>query len=130
MIMARNGQIAPVSGHDHAFGRFWPRWCEDWSGGGEGRDHSGESGTAGHGRDPRRRPVLARRRHITAKHERLTASHKEPLLIILGVILLIISIIAKINIGWTIGIVVLLVGAILALLGMTGHQVGRRRYYF
>jgi hypothetical protein len=24
----------------------------------------------------------------------------------------------------------LLVGAILALLGMTGHQVGRRRYYF
>ena len=51
-------------------------------------------------------------------------------MIILGVILLIIGFIAKIPIVWTIGIVVLVVGAILVLLGMMGHAVGGRRHYF
>lgn len=50
--------------------------------------------------------------------------------IILGVILLIIGFIANIPIVWTIGIVVLAVGAILVLLGMMGHAVGGRRHYF
>jgi uncharacterized membrane protein HdeD (DUF308 family) len=51
-------------------------------------------------------------------------------LIILGVILLIIGFIAKVAIIWTIGIIVVVAGAILALLGMAGHSVGRRRHYF
>jgi hypothetical protein len=51
-------------------------------------------------------------------------------LIILGIILLIIGFVAKIAIIWTIGIIVLIVGAILALLGMAGHAVGGRRHYF
>jgi len=51
-------------------------------------------------------------------------------LIILGVVLLIIGFIAKIAIVWTIGIVVLVAGAILVLLGMAGHAVGGRRRYF
>jgi membrane-bound ClpP family serine protease len=51
-------------------------------------------------------------------------------LIILGVILLIIGFVAKIAILWTIGIVVVVIGAILALLGMAGHAVGGRRHYF
>jgi len=51
-------------------------------------------------------------------------------LIILGVILLIIGFVAKIAILWTIGIIVLVIGAILALLGMAGHAVGGRRHYF
>jgi hypothetical protein len=51
-------------------------------------------------------------------------------LIILGIILLIIGFIAKIAIVWTIGIIVLVVGAILAVLGMAGHAVGGRRHYF
>jgi hypothetical protein len=51
-------------------------------------------------------------------------------LIILGVILLIIGFIAKIAIVWTIGIIVVVVGAILALLGMAGHAIGGRRHYF
>jgi uncharacterized membrane protein HdeD (DUF308 family) len=50
--------------------------------------------------------------------------------IVLGIILLIIGFIAKIAIIWTIGIIVLVVGAILALLGMAGHAVGGRRHYF
>jgi hypothetical protein len=51
-------------------------------------------------------------------------------MIILGLILLIIGFVASIPILWTIGIVVVLVGAILALLGMAGHAVGGRRHYF
>ena len=51
-------------------------------------------------------------------------------MIILGIILLIIGFIAKIAIVWTIGIIILIVGAILALLGMVGHAVGGRRHYF
>ena len=51
-------------------------------------------------------------------------------MIILGIILLIIGFIAKIAIVWTVGIIVLIVGAILALLGMAGHAIGGRRHYF
>ncbi|HTW01649.1 MAG TPA: DUF6131 family protein [Streptosporangiaceae bacterium] len=51
-------------------------------------------------------------------------------MIVLGLILLIIGFIAKIAIVWTIGIIVLVAGAILALLGMAGHAVGGRRHYF
>jgi len=51
-------------------------------------------------------------------------------LIILGVILLIIGFIAQIAIVWTIGIIVVVAGIILALLGMAGHAVGGRRHYF
>jgi Family of unknown function (DUF6131) len=51
-------------------------------------------------------------------------------LIILGIILLIIGFIAKIVIRWTIGIVVLLVGLVLALPGMASHAVGGRRHCY
>ena len=51
-------------------------------------------------------------------------------MIILGIILLIIGFVAKIAILWTIGIIVVVVGAILALLGMAGHAVGGRRHYY
>lgn len=51
-------------------------------------------------------------------------------MIILGIILLIIGFILNITIIWTIGIIVLVVGAILALLGMTGHAFRGRRHYF
>ena len=51
-------------------------------------------------------------------------------MIILGVILLIIGFIAKVPIIWTIGIIVVVVGAVLALLGMTGHAVRGRKHFF
>jgi hypothetical protein len=50
--------------------------------------------------------------------------------IILGLILLVIGFVAGIAILWTIGIVVVIIGVILALLGMTGHAVRGRRHYF
>jgi hypothetical protein len=51
-------------------------------------------------------------------------------MIILGILLLIIGFVAGIAILWTIGIVVVIIGVILALLGMAGHAVGGRRHYF
>jgi membrane-bound ClpP family serine protease len=46
------------------------------------------------------------------------------------VILLIIGFVAGIAILWTLGIVVVVIGVVLALLGMAGHAVGGRRHYF
>ena len=51
-------------------------------------------------------------------------------MIILGLLLLIIGFVAGIAILWTLGIVVLIIGVVLALLGMAGHAVGGRRHYF
>jgi hypothetical protein len=50
--------------------------------------------------------------------------------IVLGLILLIIGFIAHIAIAWTIGIILLLIGVILAIRGSVGHAVGGRRHYF
>lgn len=51
-------------------------------------------------------------------------------MIILGIILLIIGFIASIPILWTIGIILLVVGAVLYLLGSMGRAVGGRRHYY
>jgi hypothetical protein len=50
--------------------------------------------------------------------------------IVLGVILLLIGFLAHIAILWSIGVIVLIIGLILALLGATGRAVGGRRHYF
>jgi hypothetical protein len=50
--------------------------------------------------------------------------------IIVGVILLIIGFITGIAIIWTIGIIALVIGLVLALLGAVGHAVGGRRHYW
>jgi len=51
-------------------------------------------------------------------------------MIILGIILLIAGFLLKISILWTIGIVLLVIGAILWILGSTGRAIGGRRHYF
>jgi uncharacterized membrane protein len=50
--------------------------------------------------------------------------------IILGLVLLLLGLLLKISILWTIGIIVLVVGLVLLLLGSTGRMVGGRRHYF
>jgi uncharacterized membrane protein HdeD (DUF308 family) len=50
--------------------------------------------------------------------------------ILLGIVLLIIGFIAKIAILWTIGIIVLVIGAVLAVMGALGREVGGRRHFF
>jgi uncharacterized membrane protein HdeD (DUF308 family) len=51
-------------------------------------------------------------------------------MIILGLVLLVVGFVAKIAILWTIGIVILVVGAILALVGVAGREVGGRRHWY
>lgn len=51
-------------------------------------------------------------------------------MIILGIVLLIAGFLLKISILWTLGIIVLVIGVILAILGSTGRAVGGRRHYF
>ncbi|MDX2560905.1 DUF6131 family protein [Streptomyces sp. TX20-6-3] len=51
-------------------------------------------------------------------------------MILVGVILLVIGFVAGISILWTIGIVLVVIGAILWILGAMGHAVGGRRHYW
>jgi hypothetical protein len=51
-------------------------------------------------------------------------------MIIIGVILLILGFITGVAVIWTIGIIALVIGLILALLGAVGHAVGGRRHYW
>jgi hypothetical protein len=50
--------------------------------------------------------------------------------IVLGIVLLIIGFIAKVAILWTLGIILLVVGAVLVLMGSMGRAVGGRRHYY
>lgn len=51
-------------------------------------------------------------------------------MIILGLILLILGFVLNISILWTIGIILLVVGAVFWILGATGRAVGGRRYWY
>jgi hypothetical protein len=51
-------------------------------------------------------------------------------MIVLGVILLIVGFILGIPILWTIGIVLAVVGAALAILGGTGRRIGGRAHWY
>ncbi|MFF0338922.1 DUF6131 family protein [Kribbella sp. NPDC054772] len=51
-------------------------------------------------------------------------------MLVLGLILLLLGFLLHISILWTIGIVLLLVGAVLWLLGATGRAVGGRRHWY
>jgi hypothetical protein len=51
-------------------------------------------------------------------------------MIVLGVVLLVIGFVAKIAIIWTLGIIAVVVGAVLAIAGGTGRAIGGRRHYF
>jgi hypothetical protein len=51
-------------------------------------------------------------------------------MIILGVALMLVGLIAKIAILWSVGIAVALIGLVLLLLGATGREIGGRRHYY
>jgi hypothetical protein len=51
-------------------------------------------------------------------------------MIVLGIVLLLAGFLLKISLLWTLGIILLVVGAILAVLGSTGRAIGGRRHYF
>jgi hypothetical protein len=51
-------------------------------------------------------------------------------MIVLGVVLLIIGLLAKISILWTVGIVLVVIGAVLLLVGMGGREIAGRRHWY
>ncbi len=51
-------------------------------------------------------------------------------MIILGVILLLLGLLFHVSILWTIGIIVLIIGAVLFIAGSAGHAIGPRRHYW
>ena len=51
-------------------------------------------------------------------------------MIMLGIILLIVGFIAKVAIIWTIGVILVVIGAVLFLMGSMGRAVGGRRHYY
>lgn len=51
-------------------------------------------------------------------------------MIALGVVLLILGFIFKISILWTIGIILIVIGAVFWILGSTGRAVGGRRHWY
>lgn len=51
-------------------------------------------------------------------------------MIVLGAILLILGFILKVQILWTIGVMLLVIGAVLWILGSVGRPVGGRRYWY
>jgi hypothetical protein len=51
-------------------------------------------------------------------------------MLILGVILLVLGLVFGVSILWTLGIIVLLVGAVFWLLGSTGRPVAGRKYWY
>jgi hypothetical protein len=50
--------------------------------------------------------------------------------IVLGLILLVVGFVAKIPIVWTLGIIVLVIGAIFFVAGAAGREVGGRRHWY
>ena len=51
-------------------------------------------------------------------------------MIILGLVLLLLGFLLDISILWTIGIILIVVGAVLYLLGSTGRAVGGRKHWY
>ncbi|HZC72872.1 MAG TPA: DUF6131 family protein [Jatrophihabitans sp.] len=51
-------------------------------------------------------------------------------MIILGVVLLLIGLLFKITIAFSLGVIALVIGIVLALAGRLGYSVGPRRHYY
>ena len=51
-------------------------------------------------------------------------------MITVGILLLLIGIVAKVGILWSLGVLLLIVGAVLMLLGALGHEIGGHRHYY
>lgn len=51
-------------------------------------------------------------------------------MIILGIVLLVLGFVFSIPLLWTLGIIVIVIGAVLYVLGATGRAVGGRNHYW
>lgn len=51
-------------------------------------------------------------------------------MLVLGILCLVLGFVLGIQILWTIGIILAVIGGVLFLLGSTGHALGGRRHYW
>jgi hypothetical protein len=51
-------------------------------------------------------------------------------MILFGVALMIIGLLLNVQVLWSLGVIVLIIGLVLWLLGTLGHAVGGRRHYY
>lgn len=51
-------------------------------------------------------------------------------MIILGVVLLIIGFVAGLSIIWTLGVIALIIGIVLAITGRSGHKLAGRSHWY
>lgn len=51
-------------------------------------------------------------------------------MITVGIVLLLIGLLLNIPIAWSLGMLLLIIGVVLALLGMAGREIGGRRHYY
>lgn len=51
-------------------------------------------------------------------------------MIVLGFILLLLGLVTKVAIFWTLGIIALIVGAVLMIAGRSGHELGGRPHWY
>jgi len=51
-------------------------------------------------------------------------------MIILGIILLVLGFLLSVPLLWTLGLVLLVIGAVLWIAGAAGHELGGRRHYY
>jgi uncharacterized membrane protein HdeD (DUF308 family) len=58
------------------------------------------------------------------------AQERNTIMIIVGVVLMLIAFFSKMAIFWTLGVLVLLIGVVLALAGRGGRQVAGRRHWY
>lgn len=51
-------------------------------------------------------------------------------MITIGIVLLLVGVLFNIPIAWSGGVLFLVIGVVLALLGMAGREIGGRRHYY
>jgi len=51
-------------------------------------------------------------------------------MIILGLVLLLVGLLTGVGILWSLGVLLIIIGAILWILGAAGREVGGRRHYY
>ena len=60
----------------------------------------------------------------------MLSSERRPQLIVAGIVLLLLGLLLGVGILYTIGIILIIVGAVLWIVGSTGRAVGGRRHYY
>ncbi|HEY1761915.1 MAG TPA: DUF6131 family protein [Acidimicrobiales bacterium] len=51
-------------------------------------------------------------------------------MVTLGVVFLVLGFLLGVPILWTLGVILLVIGAVLWLMGAVGHEIGGRRHYY